>query len=118
RTAEVIDPIRGCGQRFSSFLLYCLLNNQVYLLYLLKHTIMNQMLLRQSLNQVKYWLRGDGSVRFRRDSHLFFRRAVHTATLLCMLVAVSGLTLMAQELTLVQGKVTDIQGAPIAGASV
>jgi len=40
-------------------------------------------------------------------------------TILWLLVAFPGLSLMAQESTLiVQGKVTDIQGAPIAGASV
>lgn len=65
---------------------------------------MSQTLLQQALNQVGCWLRRHGFL---------------SIGILWMLIAFSGYPLMAQESTItVQGKVTDIQGAPIAGASV
>lgn len=65
---------------------------------------MSQTLLQQALNQVGCWLRRHGYL---------------SIGILWMLIAFSGHSLTAQESTVtVQGKITDVQGAPIAGASV
>src|SRR5690606_20724523 len=65
-----------------------------------KHTIMNQLLLK----------------RRHRSCH---RIAGTSIAILWLLIAFPGLSLIAQENTVtVQGKVTDVQGAPISGASV
>lgn len=81
---------------------------------------MNQMLLKQLLSRVDSWLRGTGLFRFRHNPHRSYRRAIGTSTaVLWMLIAIPSLSVVAQENALiVQGKVTDAQGAPIAGASV
>ncbi len=82
---------------------------------------MKQLLLQQALNQVGCWLSGIGLCRFRRDPYRFYRRRMGAWVVIFfwVLVTVPSFSLMAQDGTVrVQGKVTDMQGAPIGGASV
>lgn len=78
------------------------------------------MLSKQLLGRVDSWLRATALFRFRHDPHRSYRCVIGTSTaVLWMLITIPSLSLVAQENALiVQGKVTDAQGAPIAGASV
>lgn len=81
---------------------------------------MMQMLMKGVLNQTGSWIRAARLFRFRDKLNYAYRGLIRTSfAVLWMAIGLPGNSLMAQEGALtVQGKVTDAQGAPIAGASV